>query len=83
MPNTACTNLKIPHLSELSQPTEVRNRFPGDLLMVLHTPLHGSKFDLSKQISPNSAYKLLVACALAIYPPDSASPRLRHYKKSG
>ena len=82
-PNTTFTKLTIRHLSELHQPTAARNRFPDVPLVVLHTPLHGSKSDLSEQISLNSAYRLLAVCALAILPPNSASPILRLYKKPG
>lgn len=80
-PNTACTNLTIRHPSKLHQPTAVRNRFSDVPLVVLHTPSHGSKSDLPEQISPNSAYRLLAVCALAIFPPNSASSKLRLCKK--
>ena len=81
-PNSTRSNLTVRHLNDLRQPTTLRNHFPCAPLMVLHTPLQGCRFDLSEQIFPNSACILLVVCVLAIYPPNTTSPRLCFYNKT-
>jgi hypothetical protein len=82
-PNSTRKHFTVRHLSFLRLPTALRNNFPYVPLMVLHTPLQGCKFDISEQISSNSACMLLVICALAIHPLNSTSPRLRFYNKTG
>ena len=71
-PNTACTNLTIRHLSELHQPTVVRNHFPDVPLMVLHTLLHSSNL-----IFPNTFLQIVLTDSWLSVPRPYSHPTVR------